>query len=113
MSALVDRTSPRQREVALIRANEQRSLGRQWKQQVGSMPARQARQAASRVLLDAPETVGGLTVHQFLVAIPRMGDEKVRRMLSNRAQGWYIWPFRRVRELTLRQRVQLAAELAR
>lgn len=106
MSATLDRTG--QAMDALARANRNRHLAKDWKDEIGALTPQEARQRAAAVLLEEPGSVGGLTIHAFLTAIPRLGDAKAQRMLSYRAEGWYIWPFRRVRDLTDRQRARLA-----
>src|SRR5690348_17343665 len=97
----------RQRFQALENANEVRSSLRLWKLEMAARPHHQAIQEAARILRDDPESVGGLSIHSFLVAIPRIGEAKAQRLLTNRAEGSYIWPFRRVRALTDRERRRL------
>ena len=109
--ATMTMTSPAQRDRALSQANARRRLGRLWKEDMAASSARDGRLAAAEVLLDDPERVGGLTIYAFLVSIPRLGDVKAKQMLMRR--DWYIWPFRKVRELTPGQRERIAFELRR
>lgn len=102
-----------QRREAMAKANHVRLVGKNWKAEMAALRPTAARRAAARVLLEEPDSVGALTIHTFLSAIPRLGDRQVQRMLTIRAEGWYVWPFRRVDDLTSRQRARLAQELIR
>ena len=108
MSAVAER---QQRDAALESANTVRSAMRLWKEEMAALTATAGRREAARVLMEEPGRVGSLTVHAFLVAVPKIGEEKARRILCGRGEGWYIWPFRRVRELTARQRELIAERL--
>lgn len=109
MSATLGRTP--QRTVALGKANDVRSLQREWKANMAARTPRDATREAARILLEAPDSVGGLTIHTFLISIPRVGEGKAQRILIDRRQGSYVWPYRKVRELTHNQRVTIAGRL--
>lgn len=64
---------------------------------------------AAAILAGEPSPVWCMRVYVFLDAVPTFGDERVRRVL----QRHRIWPLRRVRDLSERQRLLLAVELER
>jgi len=96
-----------QRFLALELANQTRLAGRELRERLRVLPRREGYAEVARLLCDEPETIGALPVHKLLEAIPRVGPEKVRRLLVKQR----VWPLRRVRELTARQREVLAVAL--
>lgn len=110
MSATIDRSA--QRFTALQRANEVRCAGADLKRQLLALgDRRMAQREAARLLREEPETIGAMKIHSFLMAVPEMGETSVRRLLTDRREGWYVWPFRRVDELLPRTRERLARGL--
>ena len=72
------------------------------------MVASRIREAAA-LLAGEPSPVWCMRIHLFLDSVPTFGDERVRKVL----QRHRIWPLKRVRDLTERQRLLLAIELER
>lgn len=114
-------TSISQRDEALLKANLKRSKGRELKSalsagkpKVGSDAWSWAVREAGRAIVEDVDMIGFIRVHAFLDAIPRIGEVGVRLVLRKAASGTEpIWPLRRVRELTDRERRSIAAELER
>lgn len=99
-----------QRHRALDLANGARGETATFRATLVGIPGRGAALEIARVLIDEPERIGHIRIHELLGFVPRIGERKVRRMLWCR-QGWAIWPLLRVRDLTVRQRTQIAGEL--
>src|SRR5438105_15775499 len=100
MSALLP-SVVEQRTAALATANQARMDGADFKREMGALTPRRARARAAAVLRFEPDSVGAMRVHAFLECLPGVGDAKARRWLVC-AQ---VWPLKRVRELTDRQRL--------
>ena len=103
--------SIQQRQAALDLANETRIAAATVKRHLGGMGRQDAMLEAARLLATDTSEIGTVKIHTFLVAIPRIGDVAVRKLLNDRKTGWYVWPFRRISELTIRQRLTIAAQL--
>lgn len=98
-----------QRMMSLVEANERRMGPAAFRAECRALGFRDAVLLAANVLVSDPERVEGMRVYRFLESVPFVGDVKVKKLLSQRQ----IWPLKRVRELTLRQRNELALVLSR
>lgn len=109
MMAVVD-----QRHEALLLANLARTRGAEVRRELqDTSRSRSDRMAwAARVLEDEPDRVAIMQVHRFLEMLPRIGEKRVRGLLTAAGSaGVPIWPLRRVASLTERERLALAREI--
>lgn len=96
-----------QRLLALDRANGVRAEGSLVKQRIRRLPRSESRDLVVSLLENPPEGVMALTVWGLLRAV-RGGSETRVRLWLGRAG---LFPQKRVRELTVRQRLELAGIL--
>ncbi|MDE2103213.1 MAG: hypothetical protein KGL39_38560 [Patescibacteria group bacterium] len=106
MSVLVNRD--RQRISALVGANEMRFRNKDVKRYLKSLSqGDEANMEAAEMLRRCPKAVAGMELHVFLLAIPGVGPERLRRI----CQRCEIWPFRKIGRLTLGQREKVARQI--
>ncbi len=104
MTMTAERT---QREVALASANRIRAENAQLKQAIARAGVDARSVVAGMLEGQVDGSAGSLTIESLLLAIPRMGVKKARRLLAV-AQTPPYW---RVRQLTGRQRDLIASLL--
>lgn len=97
-----------QRRSALARANDAREDIKAYKRSVGCLSRADSQIEAARVLLAEPELVASMRVHEFLGAIFGYRDSHVRKVLHPLG----VWPLKRCRDLSTRQRVSIAGALS-
>lgn len=100
MSATVDR----QRETALVSANERRFAMRDLKAHLRGLPKLEGWAEAARILLAPPDEIAHVQLYVFLKAVPWVGSERIRRI----CQGAQVWPFRQLSQLTQAERRRVA-----
>jgi hypothetical protein len=93
-----------QRFSALETANRRRMAAVQVKRHFKDLPFSEAWTEAAELLRSCPEGAGSLELHAFLEAVPGIGRERLRRI----CQSCHVWPFRRVRDLTVAERDRIA-----
>ena len=108
--ATVDFDKVAQRDLALQKANDVRTANARLLEEIATMPRQQGREFVADLLCDPPENVGAIPVARLLLALRRVGPTKTTEWM--RAIG-VVTPTRRVRELTVRQRGELAARVVR
>jgi hypothetical protein len=95
----------KQRQTALVKANESRFQGSQIKKDLKRLPYTQAWRAAAELLRDCPPTVQHMRLLDFLEAVPGVGQERIRRICQKHPT---VWPLRRIGTLTVTERERLA-----
>ena len=106
MSAILNHD--RQRRSALVDANEIRFRNRDVKQYLGTLTRTAASLEAAEMLRRCPVAVTRMRLHEFLEAIPGVGDERIRRVCQKTPS---VWPFRRIGDLTSAERERLAQRI--
>lgn len=100
-----------QRRAAIDRANTIRITGYAIKARMAALPRHTAPLEAAHMLADDWEPFGHMRIHEFLEAVPGIGDDRVRRILVRAGTGFPVWPLRRVRDLTDRERRRVSYAL--
>lgn len=96
---------------ALAIANERRLATARFRERMDGLERKEAQVEVARLLIEGLDEIGHITIYTVLMAVPTMGEVKVRRLLERRSEHWYVWPFKRVGELSERQRMRIAGEL--
>ncbi len=99
-----------QHDLALLSANTIRCEQARVKRRLAGMSRVDAAREVARILVEDPGSVGTFQLWALLDAIPGIGEVKIRRLLMRDGVAW--WPLRRVRDLTVRQRCELADRLS-
>ncbi len=96
-----------QRDRALERANEIRSRRFVERRALQALPSTQARERLGRLIVDCPDWLAGMSVHQLVRRAPGVGEATAPRLLALIG----VRDFRRAGDLTERQRLALSARL--
>ena len=95
---------------ALAAANETRTAGMRYRHQLKALPRAEAFELCACLLEKPPAMFGSIQLTRLLMSLPRVGPLKVGRMLDE-CEIHTAAQVRPVRNLTLRQRKDLAVEL--
>ena len=92
---------------ALQRANRVRMARCAQKRRLRALDVPEARERAASLLLDPPAELLGMTIGDFLDAVPRLGPSQIAPALARRR----ISESRTLESLTFRQQLELAGAL--
>lgn len=109
MTVMESPTEAERRDAHLRLANNARSTVADLKRHLKTLGAHGATLEIARILGEEPERVGFMRIFELLELAPRLGEVGASKIL--RRQNPLIWPLKRVRNLTARQRMLLVAEL--
>lgn len=100
--------APTQRLMALDQGNGVRSARSALKARISRLGEHDGQRLVADILAgDLPEALGQMYVFELLMLAPRVGDVKVRQILTRAG----VYPLKRAADLTARQRLVLSEKL--